>query len=63
MQPAHIPQESKIIAFNLIDSILNDITKDHEKLEKKKKFSDFFFKNLIDLNKQKIIRDIKFTQG
>lgn len=53
--------DSFFIANNLLDSIINTVTSEGN-FEKPTKPKDFLFKNLLEANKQKIIKDFKFTQ-
>jgi len=52
---------SKSIAFTILNEIITSITND-EKIEKKKKTMEFLLKQLVDINKKPIIRQLKFVQ-
>ena len=56
------PPESQQIVSNLLETILSTITNKNEKPEKFKKTPKIMLKSLIQLNKQPIIREVKFLQ-
>lgn len=53
--------DSKNITFTILNEIIASITKE-EKIENKKKPTEFLFKNLVEVNEQPIIRQLKFIR-